>query len=58
MMPSHVHAIIVFSNTGKTINNSISNGERFMTYEIVKKRAEQNQHLILQELSNSLNDSE
>ncbi len=34
-MPSHVHAIITFHNTGKTINSIIGNGKRFMAYGLV-----------------------
>ena len=58
IMPSHIHAIIAFSNTGKIINSIISNGKRFIAYDLVKKLTEQHQHLILQELSNSLNNTE
>jgi len=31
-MPRHVHAVIAFSNPGKTINNIISNRKRFIAY--------------------------
>jgi REP element-mobilizing transposase RayT len=58
IMPSHVHTIIAFSNTGKTINSIVSNGKRFIAYDLIKKLTEQNQHLILQELNSSLNDTE
>ena len=38
IMPNHLHALIAFSNTrGKTINSIISNGERFMAYELVNR---------------------
>ena len=57
-MPSHVHAIIAFSNTGKTINSIISNGKRFITYDLIKRLQEQNSNLILNELSNTLNNTE
>jgi hypothetical protein len=57
-MPGHVHTIIAFSNTGKTINSTVSNGKRFIAYDLIKKLTEQNQHLILQELNSSLNDTE
>jgi hypothetical protein len=30
IMPSHVHAVIAFSNSGKVINTIVSNGKRFI----------------------------
>lgn len=36
-MPNHIHAIINFKNSAKSINYIIANGKRFMTYGIVKK---------------------
>src|SRR4030095_14004821 len=56
--PSHVHAIIAFSNTDKSINNIVSNGKRFMAYNLVKLLKEKNRSLILNELSNDLNNTE
>jgi hypothetical protein len=58
IMPSHVHAVIAFSNTGKTINSIISNGKRFIAYDLITKLTEQHQSLILHELSSSLNNTE
>ena len=57
-MPSHVHAIIAFSNTGKAINGIISNGKRFIAYDLVNRLQKQNSHLVLGELSSSLNNTE
>jgi len=37
IMPNHLHAIISFSYTEKSINSIIGNGKRFMAYEIVKR---------------------
>ena len=38
IMPNHFHALIAFSNTrGVLINSIISNGKRFMAYELVNK---------------------
>ncbi len=58
IMPSHVHAVIAFSNTGKSINTIISNGKRFIAYDLVKRLQQQNSSLILSELSSSLNNTE
>ena len=37
IMPNHLHTIISFKNIGKSINTIVSNGKRFMAYDIVKK---------------------
>ncbi|MCO5239422.1 MAG: hypothetical protein M9904_05155 [Chitinophagaceae bacterium] len=37
IMPNHIHALVAFRNTGKSINTIIGNGKRFMAYEIVKR---------------------
>jgi hypothetical protein len=58
IMPSHVHAIIAFSNTGKSINGIVSNGKRFIAYDLVKRLQKQSSNLILSELSSSLNNTE
>jgi hypothetical protein len=58
IMPSHVHAIIAFSNTGKTINGIVSNGKRFIAYDLVKRLQQQNNSLILSELTSNLNKTE
>jgi len=57
-MPSHVHAIIAFGNTGKTINNIVSNGKRFIAYDLVNRLQKQNSNLILTELTVSLNNTD
>lgn len=37
IMPNHVHAVIAFVNTGKSINTIIGNGKRFIAYELVSQ---------------------
>jgi hypothetical protein len=32
-MPDHLHAIVAFHNTGKTINSILGNGKRFLAYD-------------------------
>ena len=54
-MPSHVHAIIAFHNTGKTINSIIGNGKRFMAYDLVAALEKQNQISILKQLTGWVN---
>jgi hypothetical protein len=34
---NHIHTLIGFRNTGKSINTIIGNGKRFMAYDIVKQ---------------------
>jgi hypothetical protein len=58
IMPSHVHTVIAFSNTGKSINTIVSNGKRFIAYDLVKRLQQHNKHLLLSELSSSLNNTE
>jgi hypothetical protein len=58
VMPSHVHAIIAFSNTGKSINTIVSNGKRFIAYDLIKRLKEKSSDLILNELNNALNNTE
>ena len=55
---SHVHIVIAFSNTGKSINTIVSNGKRFIAYDLINRLQQQNIHLILNELSSSLNNTE
>jgi REP element-mobilizing transposase RayT len=37
IMPNHVHCLLAFKDSTKTINTIIGNGKRFMAYDIVKK---------------------
>jgi hypothetical protein len=43
IMPNHVLALIALSNTGKSINTMVSNGKRFMAYDVIKRLKEQKQ---------------
>ena len=58
IMPNHVHAIIAFINKGKTINSIISNGKRFMAYEIIDNLKKQNNVTVLNQLAEARTDSE
>jgi REP element-mobilizing transposase RayT len=51
IMPEHVHAIISFRKTDKSINKIIGDGKRFMTYEIVKRLRSKNESELLLKLS-------
>lgn len=58
IMPSHIHAIIAFHNTGKTINSIIGNGKRFMVYDLVAALEKQNQTIILKQLADWVNNTQ
>ena len=46
-MPNHLHVLIDFSVIENSINAIVSNGKRFMAYEIVKRLQEQNKKDLL-----------
>ena len=37
IMPNHVHSILFFANAHHNLNKIVSNGKRFIAYEIVKR---------------------
>ena len=45
IMPNHVHAIIAFSNNRKNINTIVSNGKRFIAFELVERLQQYNKIL-------------
>ena len=58
IMPNHLHALIGFCNTGKTINTIISNGKRFIAYEIVKRLEQAKETGTLHQLSLAVTESD
>ena len=58
IMPNHIHVLIAFHNTGKNINAIISNGKRFMAYEMVKRLEENNNTKILNQLADTVTSSD
>jgi REP element-mobilizing transposase RayT len=58
IMPDHLHGIIAFTNTGKTINSIIGNGKRFLAYDLIKALEENQKIVLLHELTNRVNDSD
>ncbi len=58
IMPNHIHAVIAFGNTGKSINSIIGNGKRFMAYRLISILKEQNKTAILKELQSAVTASE
>jgi putative transposase len=58
IMPNHLHIILQISNNENSLNTIISNGKRFIAYEIIKRiKANENKSLQLK-LSLSLSDRE
>jgi REP element-mobilizing transposase RayT len=55
IMPNHVHALIGFRDTGKSINTTIGNGKRFMAYEIVERLIRNGDEEILHHLRDFVN---
>jgi len=55
IMPNHLHVLIAFKNTGKTINSIVGNMKRFMAYEIVKRLKANNEQTILATLAEGVN---
>ena len=57
-MPNHLHALIDFGISVKSINTMVSNGKRFMAYEIVKRLEGQNKAAVLLQLSEAMTNSD
>ena len=50
IMPNHLHAVIGFRNTGKSINTIVGNAKRFLAYGIVERLKDKNEEDILERL--------
>ncbi len=57
-MPNHLHAILHFIKEGFDLNNIISNGKRFMVYEIINRLEKSGDTAMIEKLSNLLTESE
>lgn len=51
IMPNHLHVIIAFSENEYGVNKIVSNGKRFIAYDIVKRLLLNGEDLIIAELS-------
>ncbi|MFN8251385.1 MAG: transposase [Ferruginibacter sp.] len=51
IMPNHLHCILYFSEPGFNLNKVISNGKRFMAYEIIALLKQQGKTTLLQTLT-------
>ena len=57
-MPNHVHSILYFHETGFNPNKILSNGKRFMAYELVNRLEKTNDTNTLTVLQNALTQRE
>lgn len=55
IMPNHLHVIIAFHNTGKSINSIVGNGKRFIAYDLIKALKEQGQDVIIKQMEGWVN---
>ena len=54
IMPNHVHVMINFSKTNKSINKIIGDGKRFIAYSIVQRLKEENEITLLNKLQKAV----
>jgi hypothetical protein len=57
ILPNHLHVLVGFKALTQSINTLISNGKRFIAYEIIKRLQEQNNDSILETLSDAVTES-
>ena len=55
IMPNHLHVIIAFRDSDKSINLMIGNGKRFLAYDLVKHLKEQGNREVLEKLASWVN---
>ena len=58
IMPNHLHTILYFKNQHFNLNKIISNGKRWMVYEIINRLVIQNKNSVLKILSNGVSERE
>ena len=58
IMPNHVHCILYFPEAGFNLNKILSNGKRFMAYELVNRLEKANDTNTLTILQNALTERE
>lgn len=58
IMPNHLHLILGYKESSKSINTLVGNGKRFMAYEIVKRLKDTKQIETLSKLETAVNTSD
>jgi REP element-mobilizing transposase RayT len=58
IMPNHIHLMLAYTESDKSINTLVGNGKRFMAYEIVKRLRQDNQIELLSKLETAVSKSD
>jgi REP element-mobilizing transposase RayT len=58
IMPNHLHCILYFNEAGFELDKIVSNGKRFMAYEMVKRLKQDNTSHLLTDLREGLTERE
>ena len=58
IMPNHVHCILYFPEAGFNLNKILSNGKRFIAYEIINRLETANDAITLKKLQDALTERE
>jgi REP element-mobilizing transposase RayT len=54
IMPNHLHALLYYNGQNKSLNRMIGNAKRFLAYDIIKRLEKQNEHALLEKLSQAV----
>jgi REP element-mobilizing transposase RayT len=58
IMPNHVHLLLQLPDSVKNLNSIISNGKRFIAYELIAQLKDREHQKLLQQLSDACTDRE
>lgn len=58
IMPNHLHVLLGFRQANKSINTLVSNGKRFMAYELVTRLQARRHGALLQQLAEAVSPSD
>jgi REP element-mobilizing transposase RayT len=58
IMPNHLHVLLALKNSEKPINIIVSNGKRFIAYEILKRLTDCDERILLEKLSDAVTTSD
>jgi len=58
IMPNHLHLLIGLRQANKSLNTLVSNGKRFMAYELVRRLQTQGHGAVLQQLAEAVSPSD
>jgi hypothetical protein len=55
---NHVHSLIAFRDTGKSINRRVGTAKRFLAYELVERLKKSGKHELLEKLKAGVNNTD